>query len=479
MKWFALFVFVFIQSAFAQENSSLSGSAPVPATAATTSTAPLVEPSPTPAATPAAPTATATSTTATTTAETTSAAKPEDSSLNSAPNSTDKTGKQENKKDRFDFQSYGYFSLSQYETFKTPNNLNPIVRRDMDMAQLSFEGVYRLTDTSKIEFEVEFEHGGTGTALEYDKFEEFGEFEQEVEKGGEVVIEEFFYRKVWKDAGLYLRAGKFPLYISLASVLTKPGRYPTILVSDAESRMIPYGWNETGVQLGEVLGDFTFRAAAVSGLNSEFFRTYNWVGGGYQRHFEGMNAEDIATFFNIEWGNVALGKGLALSYYKGDTTDNRYKLDKLTKSSFVTITSLFGNYKLWRFTFMGEVIHGDLQNSDAVAQANTNLGGLANPGNYYPLGSKATLESAMIAYDIMDNLPIYIKSEHVNTFEDVEENTTKDPRYDVNIRSIGLMWQWEPAAFLKAQYSRIRTDLAGLPETYQATIAFGFDLSRF
>jgi hypothetical protein len=39
------------------------------------------------------------------------------------------------------------------------------------------------------ELEVEFEHGGTGSALELE-YEEFGEFEQEVEKGGEVLVEE-------------------------------------------------------------------------------------------------------------------------------------------------------------------------------------------------------------------------------------------------------------------------------------------------
>ena len=41
----------------------------------------------------------------------------------------------------------------------------------------------------EFEAEVELEHGGTGTSLELD-YEEFGEFEQEVSKGGEVALEE-------------------------------------------------------------------------------------------------------------------------------------------------------------------------------------------------------------------------------------------------------------------------------------------------
>ena len=41
----------------------------------------------------------------------------------------------------------------------------------------------------RLEAELEFEHGGTGITMEFDKLEEFGEFEMEVEKGGEVIVE--------------------------------------------------------------------------------------------------------------------------------------------------------------------------------------------------------------------------------------------------------------------------------------------------
>src|SRR5262245_54380322 len=43
----------------------------------------------------------------------------------------------------------------------------------------------------ELEAEVEFEHGGTGAAREVE-YEEFGEFETEVEKGGEVLVEELY-----------------------------------------------------------------------------------------------------------------------------------------------------------------------------------------------------------------------------------------------------------------------------------------------
>ena len=43
--------------------------------------------------------------------------------------------------------------------------------------------------------EIEFEHGGNGTAVEIEA-EEAGEYEAEVEKGGEVNIEQFWINKI-------------------------------------------------------------------------------------------------------------------------------------------------------------------------------------------------------------------------------------------------------------------------------------------
>ncbi|MFV8256423.1 hypothetical protein ACNQKP_01385 [Bdellovibrio bacteriovorus] len=381
---------------------------------------------------------------------------------------------------QFEFTSYGYISFTQGETFKTVQNLEPIVRRSMDLAEFAFEGEYKLTDSSKIEFEVEIEHGGVGTTIEFDPFEEFGEFEQEIEKGGEIVLHEIYYKKDFKRTDTSVRFGKFPLFISLGSVLTKPHKYPTILASDLEGRMIPLGWTETGAGIEQKYKGFTGRVSLVSGLNSEFFRTYSWVGGGYQRHFESMNADNLATLFSLEFGSVSKGAGIAVSQYSGDTTDNRYKVDKLKVPAVVRITSVMGNYKWKGLGIAAEYIEGSLDNSDKVSAANATLGGLAKPKAFAPLGHKARLESVQLSYDWeTPGLVFFLKAEHVNTFADVQGSIVKNPRYDVSRRSGGFMWMWDTAAFMKVQYARDKTELEGLPETYQANVAFGFDLSAF
>ena len=62
--------------------------------------------------------------------------------------------------------------------------------------------------------EIEFEHGGTGSAIEYEA-EEAIEFEQEQEKGGEVELEQFWIQKSFGKF-LNIRAGH------MATSATKP-----------------------------------------------------------------------------------------------------------------------------------------------------------------------------------------------------------------------------------------------------------------
>lgn len=55
--------------------------------------------------------------------------------------------------------------------------------------------------------EIEFEHTGTGAAIERE-YEEAGEFEQEIEKGGEVELEQFWIQKSFFPQ-LNVRMGPF------------------------------------------------------------------------------------------------------------------------------------------------------------------------------------------------------------------------------------------------------------------------------
>ena len=77
----------------------------------------------------------------------------------------------------FSVSGYGVINYAYFDW-----ELDPDRRAAIDVERFVIAPKYRINDTIQLESELEFEHGGTGSTMEFDKFEEFGEFETEVEK---------------------------------------------------------------------------------------------------------------------------------------------------------------------------------------------------------------------------------------------------------------------------------------------------------
>jgi hypothetical protein len=372
----------------------------------------------------------------------------------------------------------GIFELNEYDQFKTVQNLTPYRRRTLDIKEIEAEIEIELSPYGQIEIEAEFEHGGTGSTIEFDNFEEFGEFESEVEKGGEVAIKNAFYNRDVTDS-FSIIFGLAPLYLSLNSAQADPTTNSAFIPSNLEGRMIPKSWSETGLQTISKFSDLTLRTGIVSGLNSEFFRKYNWIGGGHQKQFEKMNIEDIAGYISLEYGYALGGKGLAISYYRGNTRSNRYKKDKLNLDAHVSLTTAMGSWTAGPLMIVAEALRGDLENSEAVSIANSTLGGLAKPKNFASLGAKALLDVVQLRYNVTDHFSLFGQWEHVNTFVESEGSIYSDPRYDIRQSGLGFMQTFDEIFFLKGQYYRETTELEALPGTENYVVQVGFDTGEF
>lgn len=371
----------------------------------------------------------------------------------------------------------------QFETFETVNATTPYTRKSLDLSAFELTGEYKISPKSELELEIEFEHGGTGSAMEFDPFEESGEFENETEKGGEVVLSEFYYFHGFGYQN-WIKVGKIPVPISLGNVQENYILYPTIYSSSAEFSMIPKEWRELGIEyLKRFDSGFNVKLLLTSGLNSEFFRKYNWAGGGYQTQFETVNADNLAGSAVIEYGDVATSDGIAAAVYYGDTAGNRHKLKKLNDSAMLLISSIYGRWAWGDFGLRGQVIHGTLSNSDKVSAANATLAGNAGPGAFGPLGHEAQLEMAEASYQIYSDddsgLKAFLGYEHVDTMVSVEGAILKDDRYNQVLSSFGFMQTWEKILFVKAQYIKHSNALTGIPATNDIQVAFGFDWYGF
>jgi len=268
--------------------------------------------------------------------------------------------------------------------------------------------------------------------------------------------------------------------ITLNNAINSPLLYSSNAPSQLEARILPQEWNELGVQSRTRLGDFSIYAGVVSGLNSEFFRKYNWIGGGYQKQFENINADNLAYTVGLEFGDVVYDRGISVHYYTGDTQNNRYKLDKLIVPATVNVYTALLQWKFFdRLGIMTEHVKGSLQNSEEVALANATLSGVAKPKSFAALGSKADLQMYQLNFDVTETVNIFSQYEHVNTFAATEGTITKDPRYEVIHNGYGLSYKMDEITHIKMHYYKEKTKLDGLPETKHFVLSFNMDTGEF
>ncbi|MDR2886604.1 MAG: hypothetical protein LBV26_01170, partial [Bacteroidales bacterium] len=176
---------------------------------------------------------------------------------------------------------------------------------------LSFD--YRFRDDITFGAEVEFEYGGTGTAMELE-YDEAGEYEMEVEKGGEVVLEQFHITKriaPW----LNIRAGHFIVPVGLTNAHHEPIFFFGTTRPEGETTLLPCTWHETGLAILGTHRSFRYELMLVNGLDPNGFSSTNWIQGGRQGLFETSVMTAPALAARLEYTPVSGLRFGASGYY--------------------------------------------------------------------------------------------------------------------------------------------------------------------
>ena len=104
--------------------------------------------------------------------------------------------------------------------------------------------------------EIEFEHGGTESAFETE-FEEGGEYESEIERGGEVALEQFWLQKSFSPA-FNLRLGHMIVPVGGTNQHHMPTEFFGVYRPEGENTILPCTWHETGISLWGRAGDWRY-----------------------------------------------------------------------------------------------------------------------------------------------------------------------------------------------------------------------------
>ena len=168
--------------------------------------------------------------------------------------------------------------------------------------------------------EIEFEHGGNGTAVEIEA-EEAGEYEAEVEKGGEVNIEQFWINKEFWDGLFNIRLGEIIVPVGYSNAHHEPNQFFTVYRPEGESTIMPNTWHQVGLSLWGRLRDWRYEAQLLSGLNSESFTAENFVHYGATSPYEFKVANNYAVAGRVDNYSVK-GLRIGVSGYYGYTFRN-------------------------------------------------------------------------------------------------------------------------------------------------------------
>jgi hypothetical protein len=377
-------------------------------------------------------------------------------------------------------KSYGSVLYKTEDVFRNTQDTNPEKRSKTDVERVVLEFGYQFDRQWQVEIELEYEHGGTGAALEYDGFEEFGEFETEIEAGGEVLVEKLALKYAYNE-NFAIKLGRIFVPVGLGTELHKPDQYFTTERHWSESTLIPQVWHETGVNFTTNWQGLKAQALVTTGLNSEYFRTYRWVASGHQKRFETVNADDLAFTLRVDYGDLKNGSGIGASFYTGNTSGNRNNTNNISGNGNLTIFGLNGVYRYQDLIVRGQLLFGQLEDSPSITSANKTTPGL-KPGNFAQLGSEAESAFLEVAYNSQSLLgltkPLYFFTsyDYANPVKALESGAAT-ARFDIEEIAVGINFIPTKNIVLKAQFAEKYYAQDNLDSTQSFSLSMGYYFS--
>ena len=281
--------------------------------------------------------------------------------------------------------------------------------------------------------EIEFEHGGTGSSIEYEADEAI-EFENETEKGGEVELEQFWLQKSFGSA-FNIRAGHIVVPFGLVNAHHEPLNFFTV-------------------------------AQFVAGLDAYHFSRANWIQKGTSSPFEFEVANKYGALARIDNYSVP-GLRIGVSAYAGQSMHNNVPHDsergaKKNIKGNVYLGSLDFTFNRFNWIARGNIDYGYVSNANEIsklAYPNTQYVKPYESGNGKNFGSHAMAMMFEFGYDIFsqfdrlraDNQRLYLFG-HIEHYDSYIHGATKKWT-NKTIFAAGINYYPIPQIAIKAEYN--------------------------
>lgn len=312
--------------------------------------------------------------------------------------------------------------------------------------------------------EIEFEHGGVEAAVEMED-EEAGEFEKEIERGGEVALEQFWIQKSFFPQ-LNLKAGHIIVPVGLTNSYHLPTQFFTVYRPEGENTIFPCTWHETGISLWGRAGDWRYEAMLIPGLNSMLFNVSGWVHDGSASPYEFRPGNKLAGAFRVDNWSVK-GLRMGLSGYVGNSFANDIVTENSTYTRYagvkgtVVIGAFDFEYNDHGLVARGSVDYGHLSDADMISYRNRNADHTdASPYSRMDVAPAAMAAGVEVGYDFfslnpeLDRQKFYLfgRFEYYDSF--IAEAGANDYAWaEKNRIAVGINYFPIPEIVIKAEYS--------------------------
>jgi hypothetical protein len=312
--------------------------------------------------------------------------------------------------------------------------------------------------------EIEFEHTGTGAASEKE-FEEAGEWETEVEKGGEVELEQFWIQKSFRPE-FNVRVGHMVVPVGGLNNAHEPLNFFTVYRPEGENAIMPSTWHQTGVSFWGRYKDFRYEAQLLAGLNADQFTNTGWIHKGHKSPLEFDVANKYAVSLRIDNYSIP-GLRIGVSGYYGHAIGNSYPRNAngvdAEYKGVVAIGAIDFTYKAHNWIVRGQADYGYLGDADQLKYVYNRLNSKSPYKHSAFVSKNAYAMSIEAGYDIFsqiaslreDNQKLYVfgRYEAYNPYA----SKTKETAYDytaVKRMAAGLNYHPVPQIVIKAEYSK-------------------------
>lgn len=310
--------------------------------------------------------------------------------------------------------------------------------------------------------EIEFEHGGTESAIEIES-EEAREYESEVERGGEVALEQFWIQKSFSRA-LNLRLGHIIVPVGLTNQYHMPTEFFTVYRPEGENTIFPCTWHETGISVWGRTKHWRYEAQFLPGLDADRFGSFSFINGASGSPYEFKIANTYAGAIRLDNYSVK-GLRIGLSGYFGYSFKN--SLSKNTRykgcNGEVMIGSVDFHYSNYNLIARGNFDWAHLNDSEEISQFNKSMPA-ASPSPRTAVASDAMAMGIEAGYNIFahieklkkDNQKLYLfgRYEYYDSMAKVESGIIDNKACGKHRMAAGINYYPIRDIVIKAEYSK-------------------------